>query len=129
MTTERLKQIAGHLASKLSPSTAGIPHPLDPLTTEEIERAVAVVRKDHPHLFFNAVTLWEPRKKEMLAWVANPESAPRPARRADVVAIGQGSKVYDGVVDLDKGELSSWELTEGVQPLVSHAPRHIRECI
>jgi len=114
MTLERLRQTAAHVTGETAP-----PHPLDPLSGAEIEQAVAIVRKEHAGLFFNAVTLWEPRKADMMAWVADPKSTPRPHRVADVVAIGRGSKVYDGIVDLTEGKLVKWELTEGVQPLVA----------
>jgi primary-amine oxidase len=112
MALDRLKQAAAHVTGQITP------HPFDPLSESEIERAVAIVRKKHSGLFFNAVTLWEPRKAEMMAWIANPKNTPRPHRVADVVAIGRGSKVYDGIVDLTEGKIVDWQLTEGVQPLV-----------
>jgi primary-amine oxidase len=114
MVLERLKQVAAHVTGKAAP-----PHPFDPLTETEIEKAVAVIRKEHSGLFFNAVSLWEPRKAEMLAWVADPEHTVRPHRVADIVCVGKGSKVYDGLVDLDEEKIVKWESTEGVQPLVS----------
>jgi primary-amine oxidase len=114
MVLERLKQVAAHLTGKTGP-----PHPLDPLSEAEIEQAVGIIRKEHPELFFNAVTLLEPRKAELMAFLADPEHAVRPRRVADIVCVGKGSKVYDGHVDLTESKLLSWELTEGVQPLVS----------
>jgi primary-amine oxidase len=116
MVLDRLKQVAAHVAGK-----ASAPHPFDPLSESEIERAVAIIRKEHSNLAFNAVTLWEPRKVEMMRWVGNPQGTPRPHRIADVVCIGKGSKVYDGLVDLTDDKIIQWELTEGVQPLVSLA--------
>lgn len=110
---DRLQQIAQHVANTTSP-----PHPFDPLSASEIERAVAIVRKKHDSLYYNAVTLWEPRKADMLAWLADPGHATRPHRVADVVAIGRGSKVFDGLVDLDEEELIKWDATKDVQPLV-----------
>jgi len=114
MVLERVKQMAAHLTGQVSPS-----HPLDPLSGAEIKSAVAIVNEEHDGVFFNAVTLQEPRKAEMQAWLAAPETASKPPRVAEVVAIGRGSKVYDGLVDLTAGTLIQWELTEGVQPLVS----------
>jgi primary-amine oxidase len=111
---DRLQQMQGHL------DTGTLPHPFDPLSASEIEKAVSIVRKEHQSLFYNAVTLLEPKKAEMMVWLKNPTSNHRPSRLADVVAIGPGSKVYDGVVDLYLEKILSWELTEGVQPLVSH---------
>lgn len=114
MVLERVKQMAAQLTGQLPP-----PHPLDPLSSSEIKEAVEIVRKEHNDVFFNAVTLWEPRKKDMLAWLASPDTVQRPHRVADIVAIGRGSKVFDGTVDLEEKKILSWELTEGVQPLVS----------
>lgn len=93
-------------------------HPFDPLTAIEIELAVAVVRKEYGDLYYNAVTLFEPRKEEMLLWLADPDHSARPRKVADIVAIGKGSKVYDGLVDLDQERIIKWELVEGAQPLV-----------
>ncbi|THY34949.1 hypothetical protein D6D01_01730 [Aureobasidium pullulans] len=114
MVLERVKQMSAQLTGQLPP-----PHPLDPLSSSEIKEAVAIVRKEYSDVFFNAVTLWEPRKKEMMAWLASPETVQRPHRVADIVAIGRGSKVFDGTVDLEEKKVLSWELTEGVQPLIT----------
>ena len=113
MVLERVKQMSAHLTGQLPP-----PHPLDPLSGAEIKSAVAIVNEDHSGVFFNAVTLQEPRKAEMMAWLAAPDSTPKPHRVAEIVAIGRGSKVYDGLVDLEEGKVVKWELTDGVQPLV-----------
>lgn len=113
MALDRLKQAASHLTGQIAP-----PHPFDPLSEAEIERAVAIIRQEHSDVFFNAVTLWEPRKAEMLKWIKEPEHAQRPSRVADVVCIGRGSKVFDGHVDLNEGKIISWDMTDGVQPLV-----------
>ncbi|KAL9016489.1 MAG: hypothetical protein Q9185_006182 [Variospora sp. 1 TL-2023] len=114
MVLDRLKQVAQHVAGTTPP-----PHPADPLSASEIEKTTAIVRKEHGSLFFNAVSAWEPRKAEMLAWLADPDHAVRPHRVADVVAIGKGSKVYDGLVDLDEEKIVKWEMTEDVQPLIT----------
>jgi primary-amine oxidase len=114
MALDRLKQAASHITG-----IGGPPHPFDPLSESEIERAVAIIRKEHSDVFFNAITLWEPRKAEMMSWLKDPEHTPRPHRVADVVCIGRGSKVYDGHADLTEGKIISWALTDDVQPLVS----------
>jgi primary-amine oxidase len=93
-------------------------HPFDPLSEAEIANAVSIVNAEHAGLFFNTVTVLEPKKKEMMAWLVDPVNTPKPHRIADVVAIGKGSKVYDGLVDLTEGKIIQWELTDGVQPLV-----------
>ncbi|KAI9862923.1 MAG: hypothetical protein M1813_004096 [Trichoglossum hirsutum] len=114
MVLDRLRQVAQHVSG-----VAAIPHPFDPLSEIEIEAAVSIVQKEHGPLFYNAVTLWEPRKAEMLLWLADPQHADRPNRVADVVAIGKGSKVYDGLIDLKEGRIIKWESQEGVQPLIT----------
>ena len=117
MVLDRLKQVAQHVTGTTPP-----PHPFDPLSAAEIEEAVALVNKEHGPLYYNAVTVWEPRKREMLAWLADPGHTNRPHRVADVVAIKRGGTVYDGLVDLDEGKILKWESTEGVQPLVRTLP-------
>ena len=114
MVLDRLKQVASHVTGTTPP-----PHPFDPLSAAEIEHAVALTNKEHGPLNFNAVTMHEPRKAEMLAWLANPDHTPKPHRIADVVAIKRGGMVYDGLVDLDEEKILAWESMEGVQPLVS----------
>jgi len=93
-------------------------HPFDPLTLSEIEAVISVVKKAHGDVFFNVVSLHEPRKAEMTEWIANPTKAARPARVADVVVIAPGGKVYDGLVDLSTITIVKWEHMEGVQPIV-----------
>lgn len=97
---------------------SGIPHPLDPLTLREIQAAHKIVSDAHGKLFYNVVSLQEPRKAEMTAWMKNP-AGPRPARIADVVVIAPGGKIYEGFVDLAASKILSWEHIEGAQPIVS----------
>lgn len=117
MVLDRLRQVAQHVTGTTPPS-----HPFDPLSGAEIEKAVALVNNEHGPLYYNAVTVWEPRKAEMLAWLADPDHTNRPHRVADVVAIKRGGTVYDGLVDLDEDKILKWESTEGVQPLVRTLP-------
>ena len=114
MALDRLKQVAQHVAG-----TKPAPHPFDPLSAAEIERAVHIVRQEHGSLYYNAVTVWEAPKAEMMAWLADPHHTAKPHRIADVVAIGKGSLVFDGLVDLDEGKIIRWENTPGVQPLIT----------
>src|SRR5688572_33108312 len=98
------------------PSSA--PHPLDPLSAAEIQISIDIVKKTHGDCFFNVVSLHEPRKAEMLAWLESPDQARLPPRVADVVVIKKGGKVYDGLVDLAGPKITKWELLEGAQPIV-----------
>ena len=111
-------------------ATDSSPHPFDPLSESEIEAAVAVVR-EHPkchaqthQVHFNAVSLWEPRKTEMLAWLANPQRVTRPRRVADVVVgiqSGEQKVLVDALIDLEEGRVVGWEESrEGVQPIVCY---------
>lgn len=113
MALDRLKSVAQHVTGTSPP-----PHPFDPLSNQEIESAVSVIRAAKGKLFYNAVTLREPPKKEMLKWLESPYTLPRPTRIADIVAIAPGGKVLDGLVDLNAGKIVKWEQMEGVQPLV-----------
>lgn len=114
MVLDRLQQLTYQVNGTNAP-----PHPFDPLTSAEIDTVVRLVRKEHGQLNFNAVTLYEPRKAQMLQWLANPEGTPRPPRAADVVAISPGGKLYDGIVDLDKNEVVEWKHTPNAQPLIT----------
>lgn len=98
-----------------------LPHPFDPLTLDEIQSAISIVKKAHGELFFNVVSLHEPRKADMTKWLADPVNTPRPPRIADTVVIAPGGKVYDGLVDLAAGKITKWELLDGLQPIVSIA--------
>lgn len=101
-------------------ATTSLPHPFDPLTADEITAAIALVRKAHGEsLAFQAVSLLEPRKADMVAWLEDEAKATRPVRIADVTVIGAEGVVYDGFVDLSTGSIVKWETLDGVQPIVS----------
>jgi primary-amine oxidase len=102
-----------------------LPYPLDPLSLDEIQVAITTVKKAHGDVFFNVVSLHEPRKAEMQAWLEKPDSTPVPTRVADIVVIAPGGKVYDGLVDLEQKTIIKWEHMEGVQPIVSSSYRFI----
>ncbi|TRX89029.1 hypothetical protein FHL15_010048 [Xylaria flabelliformis] len=95
-----------------------LPHPLDPLSKEEIQSVIGIVKKAHGELLFNVISLHEPRKAELTKWLENP-STPRPTRIADVVVIAPGGKVYDGLVDIALGSITKWELLDGLQPIIT----------
>ncbi|KAH8775444.1 copper amine oxidase [Diaporthe sp. PMI_573] len=94
-------------------------HPFDPLSLQEIETVITSVKKAHGDVFFNVVSLHEPRKAEMSAWLADPEKSPRPARIADVVVIAPGGKVFDGLVDVKTASIKHWEQLDGAQPIIT----------
>lgn len=109
----------GPVDTKMGTPLAEIPHPFDPLSLEEIQTVIALVKKTHGDVYFNVVSLHEPRKAEMTAWLAEPGKSPRPTRVADVVVIAPGGVVYDGLVDIQTGTVTHWEQLDGLQPIVS----------
>ena len=113
--------VNGAESKSVTNGSAPSSHPFDPLTPPEIEAAVELVRKEHGNLFFNIVTLQEPRKAEMMAWLKDAEKSPRPPRAADVVALGKDGQVYEGIVDLDKKSIAHWTFVKEEQPLVEPA--------
>lgn len=102
----------------MNSSAADVPHPFDPLSLEEIQTAITTVKKAHGDVFFNVVSVHEPRKAEMTAWLEDPEKSPRPSRVADVVVIAPGGKVFDGLVDIKTATITHWEQLDGLQPIV-----------
>ncbi|KAI5283913.1 hypothetical protein KEM54_001735 [Ascosphaera aggregata] len=124
MVLSRLQQL-----SQQMDATAPPPHPFDPLTANEIEKASEIVRNVHgdKNLIFNTVTLQEPRKKEMKAWLANPTMAPRPRRKAEVIVISRLlSRGFDAIVDLGNSRIELWIELENEQPILSgQETRHI----
>ena len=114
MVLERVKQLAQQVTNSIAPA-----HPFDPLSSLEIEAAVSYLRAEHGQLYYNAVTLLEPPKAQMLKWLADPAHHTRPARIADIVAISPEGKVYDGHVNLDQRKVVKWAHTPEVQPLIT----------
>lgn len=114
MVLERLKQLAGQVSNVIVP-----PHPLDPLSALEIEIATSLLRKEKGQLYYNAVTLLEPPKSQLLPWLIDPEHSQRPARIADIVAITPDGKLMDGHVSLVENKIIKWEHSPNVQPLIT----------
>ena len=86
-------------------------HPLDPLTAEEIETAVATVRRESgmdDTAWFETVTLDEPTRDE--------RAAGPPERRAYVCCYERSSnRTMRGLVRLSDGTLLNWDHVSGVQ--------------
>ena len=91
-------------------------HPLTPLMAEEIAAAAACVREQsglEANAFFETITLDEPDHAQMAAFR---DDQVRPTRRAFVCCYERSSnRTLRGVVDLDAGQLLSWEHVPGVQ--------------
>ncbi|RDA94712.1 hypothetical protein CP533_6774 [Ophiocordyceps camponoti-saundersi (nom. inval.)] len=100
--------------------TTDLPHhPLDPLSSDEIQATISLVREAHGCVRFNTVALHEPRKADMVRWLAKREAGTRPPRVADVVVLASGAKVGEGLVNIDEGRVTSWAWLEGFQPIIT----------
>lgn len=87
---------------------ASVYHPLDPLSSTEINKVRLLVQKSHlaklPNLTFHYVDIEEPEKADVLKWLSSSSSNPKsristPPHRAHVVVRG-GGDTHELVVDL-----------------------------
>ncbi|MBD0334224.1 MAG: primary-amine oxidase [Cyanobacteria bacterium Co-bin13] len=91
-------------------------HPLEPLTAEEIQRAVAIVRQEKAvgdTFRFPVATLHEPPKAAVLSYQPG-KALPREA--FFILLDNATSKVYEAIVSLDQNTVVSWQHIPGVQP-------------
>ncbi|MGZ4430291.1 MAG: primary-amine oxidase [Gaiellales bacterium] len=101
-------------------------HPLDPLSGEEIEAAVRILRSARglgEQVRFVSVELREPSKDTVEAF--------RPGdpidRRAFVVLLDRADgATYEAVVSIGGGDVHDWQLVPGVQPAIM--PDEFVEC-
>ena len=104
-------------AKTAAPPTLG--HPLDPLTAEEIESAVAILRAErslNDGIRFETVTLNEPPKDAVLAFAEGDAIT----REAFLIVFDNGtSETHEAVVSLTAGEVTSWRHIPGVQPRIT----------
>ena len=102
------------------PKTLGRPHLLDPLSPDEIVRAVAIVRKARrvdDSWRFVTVTLAEPAKTAVRSF----QHGQPVSRRAAVIAIDRTKgQAYEGTVDLIQGTVERFDaLAAGLQPAIT----------
>jgi primary-amine oxidase len=92
----------------------GRPHPLDPLTTEEIKQVAAIVRRERGAGWrFASIELREPAKDAWPALEAGDQS------RREAVAVcwdREDGRAWRAVVSLTGGVMTAWEDLEGQQP-------------
>ena len=97
------------------------PHPLDPLTTAEIESASKMLSAA-PQFpeggLFATIVLKEPAKREVLAYTAG---APIARQAFAVVLDRRHNRTFEAVVDVQAPRLLSWTEIKGVQPAVLDA--------
>ena len=94
-------------------------HPLDPLTSDEITLAVAILRDERgldERTRFETVTLNEPPKEVALNY-KNGEPFDREA--FFIVFDNATSETHEAVVSLTAGEVTSWKRVPDVQPRIT----------
>lgn len=110
----RLAALMLSVALPLSPAAG--PHPLDPLSGEEIARAIGVLvesgRTDRTTRV-STVALAEPDKQAVLDWR---DSDPAPRRAFAVLRVG--GETVEAEIDLVSGALERWQVIPGVQPAI-----------
>ena len=92
------------------------PHPLDPLTADEIAAAAAIVRRERElddRTAFVSISLREPAKEGVLAGA-------RIEREADIVLLDPAAESsFEVVVSLDRSALVDWRELRGLQPAMT----------
>ncbi len=100
------------------PTVEHYPHPLDPLSEQEIDSATALLRAYSAfpaHGLFALVSLREPSKDEVL----NFRSGVAFRREAFCVVIDRpANTTYEAVIDLNAHKVTSWKAIPNVQPPV-----------
>lgn len=95
---------------------AGVIHPLDPLSAEEIERAAKIIKRDHsdkPLLRFPLMMLSEPPKDQVRGF----ERGGVVSRRAAATVLDRADgRAYEAVVALDEDRIISWSPIDVGQP-------------
>ncbi|WP_116475773.1 primary-amine oxidase [Zobellella maritima] len=96
-----------------------LPHPLNPLSAEEIEQTVNIIRSAGKYtdgLRFTEITLKRPPKQQVWNFALN-EQALSANRSAEFVIL-DGKKVIEGTVDLVTRQLLDWSEVEGAHGMV-----------
>jgi primary-amine oxidase len=108
-----------------SSSTVAAPHPLDPLSTEEVIQTASLIRQDkgEDDFIFNTITLREPSKELMMAYLGWDKSTPKPEtveREAFVIIIERPSGyVHEAIVSLTHNKIKTWLKLKDVQPTLT----------
>ena len=95
------------------------PNPLNPLSADEIKRAVEIVKQSDqykPGFRFTEVSVKEPPKDQVWNFVYTGQTVSQP-RQASIVVL-DGKHVIEGLVDLNSNTLKSWEPIEGAHGMV-----------
>ena len=104
------------LAKERTSTAVSVSHPLEPLTPQEIEAAVAIAREYRSFTItmrFATVTLNEPPKEQVLSF----RSGDTFEREAFVILLDNAAaKTYEAIISLGNGTVKSWEYIPNVQP-------------
>ncbi|MEQ1877003.1 MAG: primary-amine oxidase [Bdellovibrionia bacterium] len=99
-------------------STSGTAHPLDPLSSAEIESASTIISADKRFVagsVFPSIALNEPGKNEVLAYNGGAFR-----REAFAVVFDRATnRTFEAIADLNKKEVVSWTEVKGVQPAIT----------
>ncbi|KAL8171378.1 hypothetical protein V2J09_023182 [Rumex salicifolius] len=80
-------------------------HPLDPLTTSEINKITLTIQnysklKTLPNITYHFVDLEEPEKEDVLAWLSSSSPSKKPFPRQAKVVARAGGQTHELIVDL-----------------------------
>ena len=96
--------------------SSAVKHPLEPLTGQEIKKAVEIIRTEKnlsQYVRFVTVTLKEPAKDTVLNYKAGDTIT----REAFMILLdNKTEKTYEAIVSITKGKVTSWEYIPNVQP-------------
>ncbi len=103
------------------PAAAKDPHPLTPLSADEIRAATRILRESGrlpAGARFSLIELDEPPKDQVLRGVAGGASGSGPpGRRAFAVVYDRAAnRTFEAIADLTAGKLVSWKAIPGAQP-------------
>ncbi|MCA4965444.1 primary-amine oxidase [Pseudomonas sp. Y24-6] len=95
------------------------PNPLNPLSADEIGRAVEIVKQSvhyKPGFRFTEVSIHEPPKDQTWNFALTGQAVKQP-RQANIVVL-DGKHVIEALIDLDSRMLLSWQPVEGAHGMV-----------
>ena len=104
------------LLALLSSTVCAAPHPLSPLTADEIRQAVRLFKSSPhfpPNAGFSIITLDEPPKDLVLAKAAVPR------RAFAVIYDRKANHTFEAIANLSIGAVDSWKEIAGVQPPIT----------
>ncbi len=95
-----------------------VPHPLDPLSEDELRDAVRLVRAARDpegRMRFVSIQLLEPSKELVTAWAPSLGID----RAAELVILDPSTEsAFEAVVSITEGALVSWNVLQGLQPAI-----------